>query len=104
VLKGAEPEETMRAIQAVAGGQAFFGTGVADRMFTPTDRRLGARASLTVREAEVAALLAEGSSNSEIARSLNLSLKTVQNHVSQILTKLDARDRTQAVLRLRGLT
>jgi DNA-binding NarL/FixJ family response regulator len=48
-------------------------------------------------------LLADGASNKQIARSLGLSLKTVQNHVSRILDKLQAADRTQAALRARGI-
>ena len=48
-------------------------------------------------------LLADGASNRQIARSLGLSLKTVQNHVSRILDKLQAADRTQAALRARGI-
>ena len=58
---------------------------------------------LTAREREVLDLLADGASNRQIARSLGLSLKTVQNHVSRILDKLQAADRTQAALRARGI-
>ena len=53
---------------------------------------------------EVLDLLAEGASNRQIARSLGVSLKTIQNHVSRILDKLQAADRTQAALRARGVT
>jgi DNA-binding NarL/FixJ family response regulator len=49
-------------------------------------------------------LIADGASNKQIARRLDLSLKTVQNHVSRILDKLHAADRTQAALRARGIT
>ena len=49
------------------------------------------------------ALIADGRSNTEIARELGVSLKTVQNHVSHVLTKMQVRDRTQAALRMRGL-
>ena len=55
-----------------------------------------------MREREVLDLLAEGASNQQIARSLAISLKTVQNHVSRILDKLQAADRTQAALRRPG--
>jgi DNA-binding NarL/FixJ family response regulator len=65
--------------------------------------RTPAGRDLTPREAEVLALVARGRSNAEVARALGLSVKTVQNHVSSVLAKLQVRDRTQAVLRLRGL-
>jgi len=58
---------------------------------------------LTAREREVLDLLAVGASNRQIARSLGVSLKTVQNHVSRILDKLQAADRTQAALLARGV-
>lgn len=58
---------------------------------------------LTDREAEVLALVAAGRSNPEIAKELGLSVKTVQNHVSRVLTKMQLRDRTEAALRVRGL-
>jgi len=51
----------------------------------------------------VLALVAQGLANAEIAHELGISLKTVQNHVSQVLAKLQVRDRTQAALRARGL-
>ena len=62
---------------------------------------LAGQDDLTAREREVLDLLAEGTSNRQIARALGLSLKTVQNHVSRILDKLQAADRTQAALRAR---
>jgi DNA-binding NarL/FixJ family response regulator len=64
---------------------------------------LPAAEDLTGRERQVLQLLADGASNRHIARVLGISLKTVQNHVSRILDKLQATDRTQAVLRARGL-
>jgi DNA-binding NarL/FixJ family response regulator len=57
---------------------------------------------LTEREADVLAGIAGGKSNAEIARDLGLSVKTVQNHVTHMLAKLQVRDRTQAALRVRG--
>lgn len=102
VLKGAAQEEVLAAIRAVAAGSAVFGPGVAGRVLS------GGRSvrphDLTEREAEVLALIADGRSNAEIARELGVSLKTVQNHVSRVLTKMQVRDRTQAALRTRGLT
>ena len=99
VLKEAGQDEVLAAIRTVAAGGAVFGPGVAARLLD----RPAPGAELTRRESEVLALLARGSTNSEIARELGVSLKTVQNHVSSVLAKLQVRDRTQAVLRVRGL-
>jgi DNA-binding NarL/FixJ family response regulator len=77
VLKGATGEEIAAAVRTVAAGGAVFGAGVA---------------------AQVLTLIAEGSSNAQIARALGLSVKTVQNYVSRILDKLQLADRTQAAL------
>ncbi len=101
LLKGAAQEEVLAAIRAVATGGAVFGAAAAERVLSGGRGRFGA--DLTQRESEVLALLADGRSNAEIARELELSLKTVQNHVSRILAKLQVRDRTQAALRMRGL-
>ena len=106
VLKGASAAEITAALRTVAAGGAVFGAGVASRLLarTPTRPSVPARPDdLTTREREVLDLLAEGASNRQIARSLGLSLKTVQNHVSRILDKLQAADRTQAALRARGI-
>ena len=56
---------------------------------------------LTEREEEILSLVAQGKSNQEIARQLFVSLKTVRNHVSNILLKLQVADRAQAVIRAR---
>ncbi|RNM16346.1 response regulator [Nocardioides pocheonensis] len=99
LLKGAVQEEVLAGLRTVAGGGVVFGAGAAQRVLSG-DRRVG---ELTPREAEVLALVADGRSNAEIARALGLSLKTVQNHVSNVLAKMQVRDRTQAALRMRGL-
>lgn len=98
LLKEAAQHEVLAAIRTVAAGGASYGPKVAARLLD-TDRPGG----LTARESEVLALIANGRSNTEIARELGLSLKTVQNHVSHVLTKLQVQDRTQAALRMRGL-
>jgi DNA-binding NarL/FixJ family response regulator len=61
-------------------------------------RTLPGLAELTEREREVLSLVAEGLSNAELAQTLHVSLPTAKTHVSRILTKLGARDRTQLVI------
>ena len=106
VLKGASADEISAAIRTVAAGGAVFGAAIATRLAAPpappSTAALGR--DLTPREKEVLALLADGMSNKQIARTIDISLKTVQNHVSRILDKLQAADRTHAALRARGIT
>jgi DNA-binding NarL/FixJ family response regulator len=103
VLKGAGQEELLAAIRAVAAGGAVFGAAVAGRMLATLDRPAPAPVfeGLTAREAEVLALMADGADNRSIAAQLGISAKTVANHVSNVLAKLQARDRVEAVLRVR---
>jgi len=108
ILKGATGQEIAAAIRTVAAGGAVFSAGVAARILalttTPAGRELPDGLTddgLTDREREVLTLLAEGASNTQIARSLGLTLKTVQNYVSRILHKLQVADRTQAALKAR---
>ena len=100
LLKGAGQEEVLGAIRSVAAGGAVFGKGAAERILAGGRRRYSV--DLTERESEVLALIAKGSSNAEIAAELGTSVKTVQNHVSRLLAKLQVRDRTQAAFRARG--
>ncbi len=109
LLKGASGDEIAAALRTVAAGGAVFGAGVGIRLLAASPaQRLGtvlaAPDDMTARERQVLQLLADGASNRHIARALGISLKTVQNHVSRILDKLQATDRTQAVLRARGMT
>jgi DNA-binding NarL/FixJ family response regulator len=101
LLKGAAQEDVLAAIRTVAAGGAVFGAGAAARVLGRGRSRYVPE--LTEREAQILALVADGRSNPEIARELGLSIKTVQNHVSHVLTKMQVRDRTQAALRMRGL-
>ncbi len=100
LLKDSGQEQVLAAIRTVATGGAVVGPGVNGRRLSGGQP---AGVPLTSRESEVLALVARGASNAEIARELGLTLKTVQNHVSSVLAKLQVRDRTQAVLRMRGL-
>jgi len=105
ILKGADQEDVLRAIHAVARGEALFGPSIATRLmdfFTPpVSEPAQAFPELTEREHEILALIAQGSNNSEIAEQLHISLKTVRNHVSNIYNKMQVTDRVQAVLRAR---
>ena len=104
VLKGAGQEELLAAVRAVAAGGAVFGASVAARLLDGLDGPSPSPAfpGLTGRESEVLELMAEGRDNREIAAALGVSSKTVANTVSRVLTKLQARDRVEAVLRARG--
>lgn len=105
LLKGAVQEETLRAIRAVASGEAIFGPAIAERLmhYFGSTRPVGKSGpvqffpELTDREYEILALLAQRKSNAEIAAHLVLSPKTVRNHVSNILSKLQVADRTEAM-------
>jgi len=104
VLKGAGQEELLAAIRSVAAGGAVFGAAVAGRMLAALERPEQVDSpfpELTEREAEVLGLMADGRDNRSIAAELGVSAKTVANHVSRVLTKLQARDRVEAVLRAR---
>jgi DNA-binding NarL/FixJ family response regulator len=104
-LKSRPLDELLTAIRTVAEGEALLAPSVTRRLIAHfTGRtRLAARApsgldELTEREREVLSLVARGLSNAELARTLHVSLPTAKTHVSRILTKLGARDRTQLVI------
>lgn len=105
LLKGADRDEVTRAIVAVASGEAIFGPAVADRVLryfaSPARTAPAPFPELTDREREVLHLLASGQNNQRIARDLRLSAKTVANHVANILNKLQAVDRAEAIVRAR---
>jgi len=122
VLKGANPQEMLGAIRAVAEGQALFGPAVAARMMrffqeetaeskieVSTRPELGKHSGikdliepLSAREGEILNLIAEGYSNKEIAQRLVLSSNTVRNHITSIFAKLQVADRSQAIRLARG--
>lgn len=107
LLKDARPEEMLRAIRAVANGEAIFGPGAAERVraFFATASRSprppAAFHDLTPRETEVLTLISKGATNQQICDQFGVSLKTVQNHVANVLAKLHVIDRAQAALRAR---
>ena len=103
-LKSRPLEELLSAIRVIAGGEALLAPSVTRRLIARfADRVAPARApreldSLTEREREVLALVARGLSNAELAEALHVSVPTAKTHVSRVLTKLGARDRTQLVV------
>lgn len=106
LVKGADTPEVIRAITAVGAGEAIFGPSVATRVLTYLTRPLSARDAqlfpeLSDREREVLELIAAGRSNGEIAAQLFLSPKTVRNHVSNVFSKLQVADRSDAIVRAR---
>ncbi len=105
ILKDASLEEIATAVRAAHAGEGVLSAGLVARVireFTRLDRmRQDQRrlfAQLTRREIEVLDLLAQGLRNRQIAQRLFLSEKTVRNHISAILGKLHANDRTEAAL------
>ena len=102
LLKRARPAEVVEAVRVVAHGESLLFPAalrrlVAGRAGRPDEQALAA-ARLTERESEVLRLMATGLSNTEIAERLVVGVETVKTHVGNVLAKLDARDRTQAVI------
>jgi DNA-binding NarL/FixJ family response regulator len=104
LTKDCSMQEVVKTVFATAGGDVGFSTGIAEAIL----RELGQGepngddertiSPLTPREEEILQLIADGYSTSEVADHLYISAKTVKNHLASIYAKLDARDRTQAVL------
>jgi DNA-binding NarL/FixJ family response regulator len=105
LLKGADRLELGRAIRAVAAGEAIFGPNVARRLMAyfadAPIAPIPAFPELSDREREVLELIARGMSNQQIVDRLVISPKTVRNHVSNIFSKMQVRDRAEAVVRAR---
>jgi DNA-binding NarL/FixJ family response regulator len=104
LLKGAPRAEIFAAIRAVSAGGALIPPVVASKLLRQV-RAAESPDALTSREREVLGLVAAGLANREIAARLSISERTVKFHVSSLLSKLGARNRTQAVrlARDRGL-
>ena len=106
LLKDTPSEELANAIRAVHKGYAQFGPGIFQKVMSnmpttapaPTPDLPPGVKDLTKRERQVLALIAKGASNKEIAKTLYISEGTVKNHVTNILGRLDVRDRTQAAI------
>jgi DNA-binding NarL/FixJ family response regulator len=105
LLKTAPPEQLLQAVRTVAAGNGLLDPAVTLRVIAASARSpapdpgaAAKLASLTARETEVLRLVAEGLSNAEIAARLYLGEATVKTYLSRMLTKLDLRDRVQAVV------
>lgn len=110
LLKDAGSPKLFEAVRATARGESFLQPSVAARVVAEFARLAGqaSRAaapveSLSDRELDVLRLVAQGASNKEIAGALFIAEGTVKNHLTNIFSKLDVRDRTQAALRAREL-
>jgi DNA-binding NarL/FixJ family response regulator len=100
MLKDASPEEFEAAVASVGAGGTALSPVAPQRIRDALGSTNGpGPVTLTDREASILRLIAGGYSNKEIARSLGLVEGTIKNYVSEMLVKLDARDRTQAVLK-----
>ena len=99
LIKQTAAADLVKAIREVKKGNAFFSPAIAQRLREQTCRNLteapalkAPNAELTVREAEVLQLIAEGFANKQIAAELGLSVKTVEKHRQQVMNKLDIHD------------
>ncbi|GGV37785.1 DNA-binding response regulator [Streptomyces longisporoflavus] len=104
LLKDAPPADLISAVRVVAAGEALLAPTVTRRLITDFVKRRPRTGQslrlkgLTPRETEVLALIARGLSNQEIAEHLVLAEQTVKTHIGKVLSKLNLRDRAQAVI------
>jgi DNA-binding NarL/FixJ family response regulator len=105
ILKGADPDQIVRAVTAVAAGEVIIGAALAARVAAffhgGTRSATPAFPALTTRENDILDLMAAGLPNAVIAERLALSEKTVRNNVSNIFVKLQVNDRSAAIVRAR---
>ena len=101
MLKGTNGQELVSVVQAIAGGNSYVAPNLAARLLskkreTIADDDLD---DLTPRETEVVSFIRRGMSNKEIARAFNCSERTVKHHMTNIMQKLNVRNRVQVALR-----
>ena len=110
LLKGVGSRALAEILCSVANGETYVAPTLSARLLTQLTGNMDSRIatnplrSLSVRETEVLELLADGQSNKQIANRLDLQEKTVKHHVSHILSKLGAGNRTEAAVRYHGVT
>ncbi|HEX6489439.1 MAG TPA: response regulator transcription factor [Candidatus Dormibacteraeota bacterium] len=104
LLKDVKPEHLIAAVRQVSDGDALLAPSITRRLIerfarpAPAAANVTLLASLTARELEVLGLMARGLTNAEIASELHLSESTVKTHAARLFSKLDLRDRAQAVV------
>jgi DNA-binding NarL/FixJ family response regulator len=98
LIKDALKDDLVRAIRSVAAGQPYLAPAAQRQLMELLRKPVESRDELTARETEVLRLIAEGLSNKQIGRRLNLTEGTIKGYVSQVLAKLRLDDRTQAAL------
>jgi DNA-binding NarL/FixJ family response regulator len=104
LLKDTEPDDLRRAVRVVAAGESLLSPAVTATVMkaaargSPSAVETGRLAPLTQREREVLMEVGSGRSNDEIGHRLHMSAATARTHVSRVMTKLGARDRSQLVV------
>jgi len=100
VLKGASGSELLKTMFAISRGESYVTPGLAARLLTHASRQEPAQAlpELTEREGQILAHVARGLTNKEIARALSLSEKTVKHHMTNVMQKLQVRNRVEAAM------
>ncbi|MDX2097368.1 MAG: response regulator transcription factor [Leptolyngbyaceae cyanobacterium bins.59] len=102
LLKNTPPEELTQAIQAIHKGYTHLGPGVGRKLIEqipdPSINPTAEWEKLTPREQDIVRLIAKGASNREIAEALYISEKTVKNHITNILNRLNLRDRLHVAI------
>jgi DNA-binding NarL/FixJ family response regulator len=104
MLKGSSGDEVVETVRAVVRGETYVAPTLAARLLVNRGKRIEVtadddRRDLSSREEEIFALVAQGRSNKEVARSLNCTERTVKHHMTNIMQKLNVRNRVEAVLK-----
>ena len=105
ILKGSSGPEVVETVRAIYRGEHYVAGSLGARLLIKIGKRSGAAVDhnphdLTSRESEIVALVGRGMPNKEVARSLKCAERTVKYHMTNIMQKLDVRNRVQAVLKL----
>ena len=101
LLKDSQPDDLLHAIRSVHRGQMAIPQTLAVKLINQPPRAAKTDSSLTGREQEIAALVAQGLTNKEIAQALGVSANTIRSHISNILNKLKLANRTQIAIYLK---